>query len=1187
MAVLRNPLRRAPVLIVLCLAGTLAHAQYGGGTGEPNDPYLIYTAEQMNAMGTEPNDWGKCFKLMADIDLSAYDGREGRPGFTIIGRSDNCQPVRGGEPCYTSFSGVFDGNGRNILNFNYVAEDGNDIGLFGQVSGGDAEIRNLCLIDPNVTVRRGRNVGTLVGNLAFGKVVNCCVRGAHVSGDEAVGGLAGCTGGWLEIADCYVKAEVTGHVDVGGLVGHNSTGIQSCHTEGMVLGQERVGGLVGGNGAGITHSYSTAGIVGRDGVGGLVGRNELWSGRVRESYAAGDVNGVTDVGGLVGDNGVEVTDCYAVGSVSGSEGVGGLVGCNRGRVTNGYSIGRSAGKGTTGGLVGCGYGHVVNSFWNTETSGQTASAGGTGKTTSQMQQATTYGLWGACDHAGIWTQAEGQDYPRLAWEGHAGQALGLSDLTGLLSGRGTAGDPFLITTAEDLYAIGFFPCDWDKSFRLMADIDLSGFDGKEGRPTFKTIATSGADQVSGSFSGVPFTGVFDGNGHSITNFTHAPSEGSHFGFFGHVEKGQIRNVGMINPRVTGDSLTAVLVAHLVHGSVVNCYVSGGTVTGDNQVALLVGEVHGGTVTDCDVSGGAVTGTYEVGALAGLANGGRITRCHSTARVGGYDCVGGMVGNNGSDISDCESSGAVTGDEEVGGVAGYNWGRISGSCSRSIVKGKTYVGGITGQNYAFLSDSEWSAGSGIADCYFVGSVTGVESVGGLVGRNGLKASSAEYLGIVSRSYCAGKVSGTRRVGGLVGLQEAGTTEDSFWDIQFCGPMVSAGGTGRSTALMRTAGTFTAAGWDLAGEIPNGLHETWRIPPEGGYPVLTALNGDTPPQLLGQGTRAYPYLISTPAELGAVMHYDPNACYRLTTSIDVSGICWKKAIIPEFAGSFDGAGYTIAHLTCTGDASLGLFGWLQTGAEVKDLGVVDVNITYPHGNGAGGLARFNEGSVTRCYTTGLINVPFRAAGLVAYNGGSVTSCHSAAAISAYRWAGGLAAHNYGSISNSSSSGAVAADYCAGGLVGDACEGTISACYSTGSVSGNDAGGLAGENYHGTLSNCYSTGSVRGDDGTGGLVGQNFGAISFCYSTGSVRGSKDVAGLLGQNYGGTISACFWDFETSGQPASAGGTGLATAKMQSILTFLDAGWDFVGETANGTADLWWIDEGKDYPRLSWETRN
>ena len=51
-----------------------------------------------------------------------------------------------------------------------------------------------------------------------------------------------------------------------------------------------------------------------------------------------------------------------------------------------------------------------------------------------------------------------------------------------------------------------------------------------------------------------------------------------------------------------------------------------------------------------------------------------------------------------------------------------------------------------------------------------------------------------------------------------------------------------------------------------------------------------------------------------------------------------------------------------------------------------------------------------------------------------------------------------------------------------------------------------------------------------------------------------------------------------------SAGGTGLTTGEMQTAKTFLDAGWDFMHETTNGTEDIWWIREGRDYPRLWWE---
>jgi hypothetical protein len=49
-------------------------------------------------------------------------------------------------------------------------------------------------------------------------------------------------------------------------------------------------------------------------------------------------------------------------------------------------------------------------------------------------------------------------------------------------------------------------------------------------------------------------------------------------------------------------------------------------------------------------------------------------------------------------------------------------------------------------------------------------------------------------------------------------------------------------------------------------------------------------------------------------------------------------------------------------------------------------------------------------------------------------------------------------------------------------------------------------------------------------------------------------------------------------------GGTAKTRAEMQTAKTFLDAGWDFVDETDNGTEDIWWILEGKDYPRLWWQ---
>jgi hypothetical protein len=149
-----------------------------------------------------------------------------------------------------------------------------------------------------------------------------------------------------------------------------------------------------------------------------------------------------------------------------------------------------------------------------------------------------------------------------------------------------------------------------------------------------------------------------------------------------------------------------------------------------------------------------------------------------------------------------------------------------------------------------------------------------------------------------------------------------------------------------------------------------------------------------------------------------------------------------------------------------------------------------------------------------------------------------------------------------------------------------GDITGVYSTGAVTsdGWHIGGLVGANYGGSMTNCYSTASVDGNEYVGGLVGRHqYHDITNCYSTGSVSGNANVGGLVGYS-GDTIPTSFWDIETSGQTESDGGIGKTTAEMQTAATFLDAGWDFEGETENGTDDIWWIDEGLDYPHLWWE---
>ena len=225
----------------------------------------------------------------------------------------------------------------------------------------------------------------------------------------------------------------------------------------------------------------------------------------------------------------------------------------------------------------------------------------------------------------------------------------------------------------------------------------------------------------------------------------------------------------------------------------------------------------------------------------------------------------------------------------------------------------------------------------------------------------------------------------------------------------------------------------------------------------------------------------------------------------------------------------------------------------------------------GGYVGGLVGLNEyGAVTNCYSTGMVSGEDCVGGLVGSNE------------AAWEGTGGVVAQCYSTC-------AVTGAYDVGGLVGFNGErwvgGTITRCYSTGRVAGNEyVGGLVGYNWR-VVTQCYSTGAVTGSSYVGGLVGGNGGSVTECYSTGAVIGTgENVGGLVGHNHNGAVTHCFWDTQTSGQATSDGGTSKTTAEMQTGSTFLNGGWDFVGETANGTEDIWWILEGKDYPRLWWQ---
>jgi hypothetical protein len=226
------------VLLAVCFLVLPAQAKYGGGSGTAEDPYLIYDANHMNAIGADPNDWDKCFKLMEDIDLSGYEVEE----FNIIGTEE-----------YYPFAGVFDGNNHTVSNFTYDTNSIKHIGLFRYVDGG--EIKNLGLIDSEVHAGAGDYVGLLVGRAPSATITNCYAEDANVIGDFMVGGLVG-NHYRGTITNCYLTGSVTGNYHVGGMVGENYSGtISNCYSTSSVTGAENTGGLVGSNSGHVINSY--------------------------------------------------------------------------------------------------------------------------------------------------------------------------------------------------------------------------------------------------------------------------------------------------------------------------------------------------------------------------------------------------------------------------------------------------------------------------------------------------------------------------------------------------------------------------------------------------------------------------------------------------------------------------------------------------------------------------------------------------------------------------------------------------------------------------------------------------------------------------------------------------------------------------------------------------------------------
>ncbi|NLH17698.1 MAG: hypothetical protein GX455_14065 [Phycisphaerae bacterium] len=619
--------------------------------------------------------------------------------------------------------------------------------------------------------------------------------------------------------------------------------------------------------------------------------------------------------------------------------------------------------------------------------------------------------------------------------------------------------------------------------------------------------------------------------------------------------------------------------------------------------LMMGDISlGGRRFDCAIiSPGSNSPFYEGTMFTGVFDGGghvlsgfQIKTTGRSNWLGVFGMIGptGVVQNLGIvgiSISDIQASNGI------GILAGENSGIIQNCYSRGQVTIGRYsgsIGGLVGVNSGTLLNSfaecsvaaSWFASSSgvlagsnsgtILNCYSKGSINGDggHDYGGLVGTN---------VGFVMNCYSTVFVSGRFELGGLVARSSTGVVVHSYWDVDQSQISYSpGGGEGKSSEEMMSSDLYRLWGYCQCWTISEGNeypHLSWEAKP--GVPI-------SPPTVLsfpGEGLPDNPYLISQADELMVIGSVPSlwDKSFRMTGDIDLSGYPENEITLiggtgkSPFIGSFDGGGFVLNgfHYTCTlPEGGVGLIRRLGPDGLVQNVRLANVRVET-NGGSVGGIVGLNDnGIVANCHVSGMI------LGKSNYQ----------------ESIGGVVGTNSGMIQDSSFAGSVvSSSYGIGGLVGiqgypqyGLIGGTIERCYALGIVSGSDGcGGLVGTNYSGKIRDSFADMKVSGTYAGGLVCWNSSGTIENSYSLGVVTGST-IGGCVTKNYGGgEVLNCFWDVDTSGVVGGEGGIGLHSNQMKTLNIFLGAGWDFDGETTNGTKDIWKMIDGLSYPSLEWSS--
>lgn len=992
-----------------------AFMQDFNGEGTQTDPYLISDWEEFKkfaaSVSADNNYAGKYIKLANPITMPEEE-RTGE-GFT---------PIEG-------FAGTFDGGHKDIRNVFINRPSKVGAGLFGKTDPDTpAVFQNIIMIGADIT--GNERVGAIVGEGYGAAVRYCYTDGSIKSTYKDAGGIMG-SGYGCTIQECMSKARVEAQTGVGGILCYMEDGlVEDCYTDGELIS---------------LHAGS---------VGGVVAHPETDKSTIRRCYSLSVI--------------AQIDEACLKGFRSG---VGGVTGVVNGSCSDLLAINRSVGN------VNGSYGYVTGkslsgaqsehlSYWamipgNTMRAyGENAGEGCSAKELQKKERWTAFRNQG-----GIWSYSEG----------------GLPTLKNI-PGRLQSGswpeeirdnyEELYEQKPEDITDIPYKTVNIHKASDLgwvtkhIKELDGWHIDFKADISLADYCAQGGWIPI-GEEAGREVKLIVAGNNYKVSDmqiYSENLPDGEHYlGLFGRLARGSIvsglhvenASIRVEPTKVTDDVLVGGLAAYGIGTDITYCSFDGTIDAASGKVGGIIGTAEAYLEANRIVDSGIIQGCAVRGEIIGSVSGGiacilqdtGVTQCYNLADITGGSGIVGRVdseinrwGGKGDRefimISDCYNRGEIKDGNGgiIGGVDSWNLWIGSEFLLNSYIK-NSYNTGLVSNHFPNQNNNT----SGIAGNYKVQI------------SNEASSKTAKLVAKMSNVYSLGKevlsdsdhskvevdpITGPPNVAsnitGKIFSFDVDWNTCYMWD----GQKVSKAGTTIDNSQFKCRKLNTA---EIVNQIniylPLG-NPNWKVlDRSGALPILANAarpewqTGELPEHLIkSMDTLPENSVIplSTPEDLvWAQGKYkgQNNITFQLQNNIDMSGVDFQP--FQNFTGTFDGNGYAIRNLHISGEDNVGLFSQLSGAASVKNLALIDCEMTGRSfvGQMAGTL---RGGKIESCYAVRSMEAQQASPGAQQVSGryavggivgmmaavressadSGVWSCYTALNVQAERYCGGLA-------------------------------------------------------------------------------------------------------------------------------------------------------------------------------------